>query len=337
MREPYVAGMARGAPSSLMTALGFPRSVQVLYDQVLTQSGRELVSVAQSLGVTPEELERRLRPLLEHGIASIDGTRLHLVGPVEAVGAMLSETAASAARAHSQLAAVATAIPFLTASRNPHADPGSEVVPLDGELSAGGDVGALVQALVPASRGDLLWLRPDQFRKQREEAMAAMVGAAVAEGRRSRAIYPVRAVTEVPEILAHRAAVGEEVRVLPELPTRMLVIGATHALLPEPLGYVETPRALIRQRGVVQALTLWFEALWERAAPVTGLDGGDARPDVRRFLLEQLASGAQDEQIARRLGVSLRTVRRRVADLLAELGAESRFQAGVEAARRGWI
>ena len=67
------------------------------------------------------------------------------------------------------------------------------------------------------------------------------------------------------------------------------------------------------------------------------LDRGEARPDLRRFLLRQLASGAQDEQIARTLGISLRTVRRRVADLLIELGVDSRFQAGVEAVRRGWL
>ena len=53
--------------------------------------------------------------------------------------------------------------------------------------------------------------------------------------------------------------------------------------------------------------------------------------------LLQLTEGAKDEQIARTLGISLRTVRRRIADLLSELGADSRFQAGVEAVRRGWL
>ena len=67
------------------------------------------------------------------------------------------------------------------------------------------------------------------------------------------------------------------------------------------------------------------------------LDRGEARPDLRRFLLQQLATGAQDEQIARTLGISLRTVRRRVSDVMTEVGADTRFQAGVEAARRGWI
>jgi DNA-binding CsgD family transcriptional regulator len=87
----------------------------------------------------------------------------------------------------------------------------------------------------------------------------------------------------------------------------------------------------------VEALTMLFELMWDRAAPVPDMDFGDARPDLRRFLLQQLAAGAKDEQIARTLGLSLRTVRRRVADLLIELGVDSRFQAGAEAVRRGWL
>jgi DNA-binding NarL/FixJ family response regulator len=47
--------------------------------------------------------------------------------------------------------------------------------------------------------------------------------------------------------------------------------------------------------------------------------------------------GAKDETIARQLGVSLRTVRRRVAELMDELGASTRFQAGMEAVRRGLL
>jgi len=50
-----------------------------------------------------------------------------------------------------------------------------------------------------------------------------------------------------------------------------------------------------------------------------------------------MAVGMKDEAIARQLGMSPRTLRRRSQELLAELGAGNRFQAGVEAARRGWI
>ena len=167
--------------------------------------------------------------------------------------------------------------------------------------------------------------------------MNQLVAEAVASGRRARAIYPVRALTEAPAVLQARADVGEEVRVLPEVFTRLLVIGTTHAILPEPLGQITTPRTMVRQRGLVEALGILFEELWQRASPVAEYERGAKHDEPRRQLLQQLAAGAQDEQIARRLGMSLRTVRRRVAEVMAELGADSRFQAGVEATRRGWL
>ncbi|MHA3705265.1 LuxR family transcriptional regulator, partial [Jatrophihabitans sp. YIM 134969] len=54
-------------------------------------------------------------------------------------------------------------------------------------------------------------------------------------------------------------------------------------------------------------------------------------------LLTLIGAGLKDEVIARQLGISARTLRRRSQELLAELGAANRFQAGAEAARRGWI
>ena len=71
------------------------------------------------------------------------------------------------------------------------------------------------------------------------------------------------------------------------------------------------------------------------AVPVSELSG--PRSSERTFILRQLQSGSKDEQIARTMGLSLRTVRRRIAELMIELGADTRFQAGAEAARRGWL
>lgn len=56
-----------------------------------------------------------------------------------------------------------------------------------------------------------------------------------------------------------------------------------------------------------------------------------------RMLLDALARGGKDEVVARRLGVSPRTLRRRMTDLMRRLGATSRFQAGVFAAQSGII
>lgn len=57
---------------------------------------------------------------------------------------------------------------------------------------------------------------------------------------------------------------------------------------------------------------------------------------LEKSLLRYLILGLTDETTARRLGISVRTARRQVAVLMTKLGASSRFQAGYEAARRGW-
>ena len=66
---------------------------------------------------------------------------------------------------------------------------------------------------------------------------------------------------------------------------------------------------------------------------VSGTDGGA----VRREILRLMAAGLTDEAIAGRLGISARSARRHIAAIMDALGAVSRFQAGAEAARRGWL
>ncbi|NUT90617.1 MAG: HTH domain-containing protein [Saccharothrix sp.] len=50
-----------------------------------------------------------------------------------------------------------------------------------------------------------------------------------------------------------------------------------------------------------------------------------------------LATGATDRAIARELGVSTRTVHRKIARLQSLLGVRSRFQLGVCAAGHRWL
>ncbi|WP_432093367.1 DNA-binding response regulator [Streptomyces sp. bgisy100] len=76
-----------------------------------------------------------------------------------------------------------------------------------------------------------------------------------------------------------------------------------------------------------------FRAIWDTAADLdTYLRSNVPRLDAAgRVILRALASGLTDATAANRLGISLRTYRRRVADLMAELEADSRFQAGLRA------
>jgi DNA-binding CsgD family transcriptional regulator len=328
----------RRPAESVLTALGLSPDEERRYQQLLPLSGGPVGDVALVIGIDADALPAWLGGLLDRGLLSIDGGRLTVLPLPALVARLVAEQAEVAKRSRERLLDLADAIPFLAASATrPGPGQHDELSGIDGELSAGGNALMLLTNLIDESKGDLLWLRPDAWMMPRESAISVVVGRAVASGRRSRAIYPLRALHEAPEVLQARADQGEEVRVIDDLPTRMLVIRGTHAVLPEPLGFRDEPRLLVRQPAIVGALTLLFESYWNDANTMPGLDPGRPRADLRSNLLRQLAAGAKDEQIARTLGLSLRTVRRRVADLLIELGVDTRFQAGVEAARHGWL
>jgi DNA-binding CsgD family transcriptional regulator len=306
------------------------------YQQLLPLNGSTVETTAAALGVEPSDLATVLVGLTALGVVRVEADHVVVQRIDQALESAIAREAEAAVRARDRLADLARAVPLLVAAGTRPA-PGEveDVRALDGELSTGGNALALLTDLIEQSRGDLLFLRPDAWLMPRESAMSQVVGRAVESGRRSRAVYPSRALHEAPDALRQRVDAGEEVRLIDDLPTRLMVIGNTHAVLPEPLGFADAPRLLVRQGALVAALTLLFELYWEKAVPVSEPSG--SHNNERTFMLRQLRAGVKDEQIARTMGISLRTVRRRVADLMIELGADTRFQAGAEAARRGWL
>lgn len=91
----------------------------------------------------------------------------------------------------------------------------------------------------------------------------------------------------------------------------------------------------VRSRPLVALLRTWFDLVWERSAPPS--DSAVRLSAQELAVLEMQAAGHKDAAIARALGCNVRTVRRHVAAILAALGVDSRFAAGVEAVRRGWL
>ncbi|PPK66323.1 helix-turn-helix domain-containing protein [Actinokineospora auranticolor] len=135
-------------------------------------------------------------------------------------------------------------------------------------------------------------------------------------------------------------AAGEQARTLASAPMKMLIVDRRVALMPVSFAAAETrTRLLVHAAPLVEGLVVCFEALWEQAAPV---HGGSQPPreglsDRDRQVLSLMAAGLKDQAIARALGVAQRTVVRRIAEMMTTLGADTRFQAGMLAARRGWI
>lgn len=134
-------------------------------------------------------------------------------------------------------------------------------------------------------------------------------------------------------------ALGGQVRTVPVLPLRLIVVDRSVAVVPLDPNVTRAGITLLRSPGAVTAMHALFEQVWENATPL-----GVAQPRVRQNLTRQdaallrlLSQGDTDEVVARKLGVSVRTVRRMASELMAELGARSRFQAGVRASERGWL
>lgn len=138
---------------------------------------------------------------------------------------------------------------------------------------------------------------------------------------------------------------GEQARMRADLPLKLVISDDTSAIIPFSLAPGGQSAAyLIYRSPMLVALESLFEALWERALPLldtgnTRVPGGveDAPDEETRALLALLAAGATDAAIARAQGWSERTTQRRVQRLMIRLGATTRFQASLTAARRGWL
>ncbi|WP_329259449.1 LuxR C-terminal-related transcriptional regulator [Streptomyces sp. NBC_01478] len=156
----------------------------------------------------------------------------------------------------------------------------------------------------------------------------------------SRGIYAATAL-EDPNALSrawNMVELGEQARVLPSVPLKLLVVDGRRALLPLTSsaagGYCAV---VVWHSAVTEALQKLFELAWQQATPLGRPGGNGELSEDEQALTRLLAAGLKDEAVARHLGVSLRTLRRRVSDLQERLGAASRFQLGLRAAQRGWL
>lgn len=133
----------------------------------------------------------------------------------------------------------------------------------------------------------------------------------------------------------------EEVRVVPRLPVKLVLVDDRIGLIPLDLKQPESPALLVRSSPLLEALRLLCEQIWERAAPVSFAHESDPTGPVpvglsgdSTDLVRLLAAGLGDKVIARELGVSVRTLERRIAGLMGGLDARTRFQLGWQAALR---
>lgn len=131
---------------------------------------------------------------------------------------------------------------------------------------------------------------------------------------------------------------GEQARVRHLSAMPMLLVDGEVAVLPRTAeSHPSEGALLVRSSAVVNVCQRLFELLWASSLPY-GRDVVERQQDDwPDELVALLAMGLQDEAVARRLGVSVRTVRRRVRGLMDELGCATRTQLGVQLAVQGRV
>ena len=326
--------MEQGVEVSPLAVLGFDAEDEDTYRTLLRHSPTTIVALMGAVGRPREDVEAALRRLAGADLVELHGDAVVAAAPDPALRRVIDDEGRRLREVHEQLEALRRMLPTLAAEHEAAGEPRGEAVAV--EVVDYERVVDVIKTLAAQASGDLLWVRPDQWRIPEGRAIDDWMVDLLRGGRRSRVIYPARALEEAPEAVRRRAELGEHVRLLADVPGRLAVLGEA-AVLREDLAGSSGRVLVLRQPALVALARALFEELWQRALSVPGLEGDAGQSTARRLLLERLARGAKDEQIARELGLSLRTVRRRVAEVLDELGAGSRFQAGVEAVRRGWL
>ena len=280
-----------------------------------------------SLGEDIAELERLGLVTLAPG----QPVRLHAAPPDIAVEALLNEQQARLQRARA-------AIADLERERVQAADQRPVVEVIDSDLEAKRQ--PYSQSLERATTEVLCLVRPP-FMVSSPGPRETSRAEARRRGVRFRNIVHPETL-QVPgwrEVLQADIEDGEEVRLLPSIPFKMIITDRALGLLPLEADAPTGPVLLLRRSAVLDALCGLFDSLWASAVPLSfHADGSLSLGHAQSFapqidaLVSLLAAGINDKAAAERLGISERTLIRRMESLYQQLNAKSRFQAGWMAA-----
>lgn len=140
------------------------------------------------------------------------------------------------------------------------------------------------------------------------------------------------------ELAKRRDRFGAQIRITAEDVNETIIMDGRLVILAGDLTAGQRGYSVITQPETVQGVMSLFETAWRSATDLAVYDAQVS--EIRQLapaVLDLLGSGVKDEAAARTLGLGVRTYRRRVAELMSALGAESRFQAGVRARELGLV
>ncbi|MEU6996841.1 LuxR C-terminal-related transcriptional regulator [Nonomuraea sp. NPDC046570] len=324
-----------------LETLGLDPAQTALYTAVLRLHRATLTELAEAMDGPTEKVGRQLDDLVRLGVVDEQSGQYLARHPAAALGRLIAERLDRLAEESRRIDSAVGSIRGLIRDYDAGRDYQSGPFPV--ELVSGADVlyESVVGIAVQSPPVELLTAIPDE--RTMVDFVRKFADPWIDAQRRKlltlRAIVPVSTLPlpGVRDQLSRLIETGGGVRTLDRVPSWFMTAGPAAAGLPALWGGNLPDHAynfyLVRAPIVVGVLRTLFDELWGRAVPLPWGRRGDGMVQVLRLA----AQGMCDDSIARQLGVSVRTVRARFADAMGELGAQSRFHAGVEAARRGWL
>ncbi len=324
----------------MLDVLGLDDSEELAYRALVEVPSYDATGLAGRLGCHPVEAARALVALETLGLAarSSSGTDRYVASPPSvALAALAVQREEELRRAQREIESLAEVYRGTETDRSV-----SDVVDVVRGAKA---VGQRFAQLQMAAREEVLgFVKAEIAVVPPEENMEE--DAAVTRGVRYRVVIE-RSSFDRPGFFAAASdslQAGEEVRVVQELPMRLLIVDRRIALVPLLSGAGGSIGALIvHSSGMLDALLALFDRVWRDGMPlVLGTDRmvegtSDGLPELDSRILGLLLAGLTDQAVANQLNLSMRTVQRRVRALMDMVSADTRLQLGFHAARRGWL
>lgn len=321
----------------MWSAVGITELDERVYRALLREPGLSPTDCARALGISPQRCRAAIHRLAELGLLAPGASprRPRPVDPRVAVGSLIRQH-------QGELDKLAVDVDQLATDfyhGRLRADPNLVLDVVEGREAIAGRF----RDLLSVAERDVVSLNAPPYVLDPDECEALEL-AALHRGARVRCLYNADVLND-PEMLAYLTAMaraGEQARFLRTVPLKLYVVDGVEAMLPL-TGHEAGSRfraVVVRRSALTDALRALFEVLWRQApawTPGVPSRAGTGLTEEERALLRYLVSGMKDEAIARHVGCSRRTLRRRVDALLDRLGAANRFQAGVLAVQRGWL
>ncbi|GGZ22726.1 hypothetical protein GCM10010300_77920 [Streptomyces olivaceoviridis] len=325
----------------MRTSLGIDSVARSVYIAMVDRPGAKVSELAEHLEETEEAVQRGLERLsaLLLVVPADSASGWRPVDPEVGLAAMLARQQDELARHRLQVEGSRLEVTRLLSERGRR---GCASVP-DVEWLAGADaVWRHITSLAEECAIEWLSVGP----AERLDAAVLDAGRPVDEVLRRRGtparsivLESVRNDPGATERLRRTEECGGAVRTLPSLPVWMILSDRRHVVVPVVGGRSVVGAMACGVESVTEAFATLFARLWKEALPLA-----EARPRTRgnlslqeQHVLRLWAQGLTDAAAARRMDVSLRTVRRLSEKLTDRFGAQSRFQLGALALASGGI